>query len=40
LKSALKKRFAFFEGDFSTAEAEGNITESVDLDDVAKELST
>lgn len=40
LKSALKKRFTFFEGDFSTAEAEGNVTESVDLDDIAKELSS
>jgi hypothetical protein len=39
LKSALKKRFAFFEGDFSTAEAEGNITESIDLDAIANELS-
>lgn len=39
LKSALKKRFAFFEGDFSTAEAEGNTVDVVDLDDIANELS-
>lgn len=40
LKSALKKRFKFFEWDYTTAEAEESAWEEVSLDYLTKEVSS